>query len=256
MIVRSAVVEGRRIASVEEVRSMSITGVAVKYFLVLLLAVPLFGQQSYVSQYDVYAGYAFLNSPHVSLFENGFAAQAGVRVRRWVSIGFDYSRSTGDLKITPDLLLPSLQESLGGQLRQLAAAGRLPAGYSLVVPAHSVTQTFAFGPQLAYWKMEHATLFLRPVFAGIIHEVATPRPGDPIAAAVVAQLAPGGNKSNNVPFIGFGGGFDILFSKHVGWRTQADLVYDHLFDDLLKDGRFTVRFSTGPCFNFGRNIER
>jgi hypothetical protein len=55
-------------------------------------------------------------------------------------------------------------------------------------------------------------------------------------------------------FVGFGGGFDILFSKHVGWRTQADLVYDHLFNDLLKDARFTVRFSAGPCFNFGKNI--
>jgi hypothetical protein len=37
-------------------------------------------------------------------------------------------------------------------------------------------------------------------------------------------------------FIGFGGGFDIIFSKHFSWRTQADLVYDHLFNDLLKDG--------------------
>jgi hypothetical protein len=37
-------------------------------------------------------------------------------------------------------------------------------------------------------------------------------------------------------------------------RTQADLVYDHLFNDLLKDGRWTVRFSVGPCFNFGKNI--
>jgi hypothetical protein len=31
-------------------------------------------------------------------------------------------------------------------------------------------------------------------------------------------------------------------------------VYDHLFNDVLKDGRWTVRFSIGPCFNFGRNI--
>ena len=61
-------------------------------------------------------------------------------------------------------------------------------------------------------------------------------------------------KTDNAGFIGFGGGFDVLFNKHFGWRTQADLVYDHLFADLLKDGRFTVRFSTGPCFNFGKNI--
>ncbi len=221
-----------------------------------LLAAPAFGQQEYVARFDAFGGYAFLNSPHVSLFENGFATQAGVRVRRWISLGFDYTRVSGDLKITPDLLLPSLQQSLGAQLAQMTAAKLIPAGYSLVVPSNSVTQTFAAGPQLAYRGMAHATLFLRPVFAGIIHEVATPKPGDAIAAAIVKQLAPDGTKSNNVLFFGFGGGFDILFSKHFAWRTQADLVYDHLFDDLLKDGRFTVRFSVGPCFNFGKNVER
>ena len=31
-------------------------------------------------------------------------------------------------------------------------------------------------------------------------------------------------------------------------------VYYYLFSDMLKDGRFTVRFSTGPAFNFGPNI--
>jgi hypothetical protein len=67
-------------------------------------------------------------------------------------------------------------------------------------------------------------------------------------------LSPAGIKTDNVLFYGFGGGFDILFNRSFGWRTQSDLVYDHLFSDLLKDGRFTVRFSTGPCFNFGKNI--
>jgi hypothetical protein len=224
--------------------------------IILLFATPVFCQQDYVARYDVYGGYAFLDSPHVSLFENGFAAQAGVRVRRWVSVGFDYSRASGDLKLTADLLLPSLQQSLAAQLAQLAAAGKLPAGYSLTVPAHSVTQTFAAGPQVAYRGMRHATLFARPLFLGLIHEVATPKPGDAIAAAIVAQLSPTGKKTDNVLFVGFGGGFDIILSKNFGWRTQADLVYDHLFDDLLKDGRFTVRFSTGPCFNFGRNVEK
>lgn len=222
----------------------------------LLLAVPSFAQQDYVARFDVYGGYAFLDSPHVSLFENGFAAQVGVRMRRWVSVGFDYSRAAGDLKLSAEQLVPSLQQSLGAQLAALAAAGRLPPGYTLSVPSRSVTQTFAAGPQLAYRGLKHETLFLRPLFAGIIHEVATPKPADPIATAIVAQLAPTGKKTDNVLFFGFGGGFDVLFSRHLGWRTQADLVYDHLFDDLLKDGRFTVRFSTGLCFNFGKNVER
>ena len=238
-------------------------GTRIRYFsprilvaAMLLLPVPFLGQQRNVPRFDVFGGYAFLNSPHVNLFENGFATQVGFRPRRWLSFGFDYTRASGSLNITPDLLLPSLQQSLGGQLKQMAAAGLIPANYSLKVPSHSVTQTFAVGPQLAYRGMTHSTLFLRPVFMGLIHEVATPRPEDPIATAIVKQLSPEGRKTDNVLFIGFGGGFDILFSKNFGWRTQADLVYDHLFNDLLKDGRFTVRFSSGPCFNFGRNVER
>jgi hypothetical protein len=190
----------------------------------------------------------------VSLLENGFAMQVGYRPATWWSLGFDYSLSRGDLTLVPTLLTPALQQQLGTQLGQLAAAGGIPPGYTLVVPAHSTTQTFAAGPQLAYRHFEHLTLFLRPVFAGGIHEVATPHAGDPIAALVVAQLAPSGKKTDTTGFVGFGGGVDIIVSKHFALRTQMDLVHDHLFGDLLKDGRFTFRFSVGPAFNFGRNI--
>jgi hypothetical protein len=222
----------------------------------LLLASPLCGQQTYVSQFDAYAGYAFLYSPHIGLFENGFATQVGFRPRTWVSVGFDYSISSGDLKLTPNLLPTALQQQLAAQLAALAAQGLIPPGYSLVVPAHSRTQTFAFGPQLAYRHFTHVTLFLRPVFAGAIYERATPNPppGDPIAAAIIKQLVPSGAKTDTTWFVGFGGGFDVLLSRHIAIRTQADLVYDHLFNDLLKDGRFTTRFSIGPAFNFGKNI--
>ena len=227
-------------------------------FAALLLAAPLFGQQTYVTRYDAYVGYAFLDSPKVSLFENGFAMQVGFRPRTWYSFGFDYSYSQGDLKLTPDLLPTAESQQLAATIAGLQALGRLPAGYALVVPAHSTTQTFAVGPQLAYRHYEHLTLFLRPVFAGAIHEYATPQApaGDAFAAGVITQLAPTGHKTDTTWFLGFGGGFDILFSKHVALRTQADLVYDHLFNDLLKDGRMTTRFSIGPAFNFGKNIAR
>jgi hypothetical protein len=233
----------------------------------------MYGQQTFVTRYDAYVGYAFLDSPHVSLSENGVAFQIGFRPKTWYSVGFDYSYSSGDLTLTPNLLLPSLQQQLTPLVTQILTgnvlAGKISptaaAAYSLVVPAHSKTQTFAVGPQLAYRHWEHATLFLRPVFAGAIHENATPMvPTDPVGSLVVPGVLQGfqalnlipasGHKTDTTWFLGFGGGFDILFSKHVGLRTQADLVYDHLFSDLLKDGRFTVRFSIGPCFNFGKNI--
>jgi hypothetical protein len=90
----------------------------------------------------------------------------------------------------------------------------------------------------------------------MIREVATPHPGDPIAALIVSQLAPSGTKKDWAVFYGFGGGADFLFSKHFAVRVQGDFVRDHLFDDLLKNARNTGRFSIGPCFNFGKNIAR
>jgi hypothetical protein len=180
-------------------------------------------------------------------------------------VGFDYNVGAGDLKITPAQLLPTLQSQLQTSIGEAIAlglfpppgSGPLPASYNynaLYVPAHSMTQTFAFGPELVYRHFSKLTLFFRPVYAGGIHETATPQPQDPIVKALVAGLIPTPTKTDTVPFIGFGGGFDILFGKHFAWRTQADLVYDHLFSDLLENGRFTVRFSCGPAFNFGRNI--
>lgn len=221
--------------------------------LILLPAAAALGQQTYVTRYDLFTGYTHLNSPHVGLGENGFHGQFGVRPWKFMSLGFDYSVAQGDLTITPNLLLPALQQSLGAQLAQLAALGKLPAGYQLTVPASSTTQTFAGGPQFAYRHFKQVTLFIRPS-CGIIKETATPKPGDPIAAGVVAQLAPDGKKKDNVIFYGFGGGIDLNFSKHVAVRVQADFVRDHLFNDLLTDARNTVRFSIGPCFNFGKNI--
>ena len=231
-------------------------------FVLVVFAVPVRAQQTDVQRFDAFVGYTFLDSPKVSLFENGFGMQIGVRPRKWFSLGFDYTRTDGGLTLKPSLLLPNLQQTLGADLQQLAAAGLVPPGYTLIVPAHSVTQTFAAGPQLAYRHLTHVTLFFRPIFAGVIHEGATPKPTDQIQSIVVGgfqQLGlvpPSGTKTDNVLFYGFGGGVDILFSKHLGWRTQADLVYDHLFADLLTNGRFTVRFSSGPCFNFGGNIVR
>jgi hypothetical protein len=222
-------------------------------FTLLLVSIPVLGQQKYVSRYNLYAGYTFLDSPHISLFENGVHFQAGVNPRTWLALGIDYSISSGGTTITPNLLTTTWQQQLTALLQQLAAAGQLPAGYTLVVPSNSRTQTFAGGPQFSYRHFAKVTLFVRPAL-GAIYEVATPSPTDAIAKLVVAQLAPSGKKTDWTIFYGFGGGADLNLTKHVGLRIQSDLVYDHLFSDLLQDGRFTVRFSVGPCFNFGKNI--
>jgi hypothetical protein len=57
-------------------------------------------------------------------------------------------------------------------------------------------------------------------------------------------------------FYGIGGGLDIGVTRHLGVRMQTDVVWDHLFDDILRNGRWTIRASIGPSFHFGKNIAR
>ncbi|MGA8028242.1 MAG: hypothetical protein WB992_13955 [Bryobacteraceae bacterium] len=219
----------------------------------LLLPFSAFGQQSYIGRFDAYAGFMYLESPHVSLGEPGFHTQVGVRVKPWYSLGFDYSVGAGDTSLTPGLFTTSLQQQLGTELGQLAALGLIPANYTLSLPIHSRTQTFAAGPQLAFHHWSLVTLYLRPSI-GAIHETAIPHPADPIAAMIVQQLAPSGKKVDWTPFYGVGGGADFNVSTHFAVRAQLDVVHDHLFSDLLKDGRNSIRFSIGPAFQFGRNV--
>jgi len=218
----------------------------------LLSSSAAFGQQTYVSRFNTYIGYTFLDSPHVSLFENGLHYQVGVNPTTWLALGFDYSFSEGNLTLTPNLLTPTLQQELAEELAVIAPGYPLS---SLSVSSHSATQTFAVGPQYEYRHFSKVTLFVRPSF-GAIYERATPHPVGEIPVLIVAQLAPSGYKTDWTPFYGFGGGADWNFSQHVALRVQADLVYDHLFSDLLKDGRLTTRFSIGPTFNFGSNIKK
>jgi len=44
---------------------------------VLLISSSAFAQQSYVGRFDAYAGYMYLDSPHIKLAENGFHTQVG-----------------------------------------------------------------------------------------------------------------------------------------------------------------------------------
>lgn len=210
-------------------------------------------QQEYVGKYDAYIGYAYFNSPKISLVENGYHIQIGTNPKTWMALGFDFSRASGDLTLTPSMLLTSLQQKLGAQLAQMAAAGMIPPNYSLSVKTGSVTETYAAGPQLMIRRWKSFTPFIRPSL-GAIHETATPRPADPIATGIVHQLSPSGEKQDWRPFYGIGWGVDINPSKHVGFRLQADFVHDYLFNDLLNSGRNTIRFSVGPTIHFGKNI--
>jgi hypothetical protein len=218
-----------------------------------LLAAPVLGQENYIGKYNVFAGYAYLNSPALNLAEHGVQFQAGMRPRTWVALGFDYSNARGDATISPGLLPVTLQQSLGAQLAQLVRLGVIPASYQLVVPARSTTQTFALGPQLSMNRIKHISLFIRPSM-GAMREVAVPHPTDAIATQIVKGLTPAGKKTDWTGFYGAGGGVDLRFSKHVMLRVQGDIVWDHLFNDILANGRRTYRFGIGPAFDFGKNV--
>jgi hypothetical protein len=225
--------------------------------LLALTALPALSQQTYVTRFDAYAGFGYLNSPLIGLAENGVHLQGGVRVARWLSLGVDYTRATGDVTLTPNLLVPAEQQVLNAQIAGLIAAKLLPSTYALAVPAHSTTTSITGGPQFSCRHWKPITLFIRPDLGAMLEDAAPhPVAGDSFAAAVAASLAPSGVKHDRVMYYGFGGGIDFNLTNHFALRVQADLVHDHLFDDLLKDSRNTVRFSIGPAFNFGSNIAK
>lgn len=211
-------------------------------------------QQTYISRFDVYTGFTDIESPALGLSEhNGFHAQAGMNARRWLSFGGDYSEASGSELLTTDLLPPATQTRVNGAQAKYIALGLLPANYHLAVPVDAATQTFAFGPQLAFRHFSKVTLFLRPSL-GALRERAVPHPADAFQKVIVAGLAPAGFKRDWTNFNGIGGGADLTLNKHIGLRAQMDFVYNHPFDDILANGRWTFRYSVGPSFHFGRNI--
>jgi hypothetical protein len=212
-------------------------------------------QQDYVGRYDIYNGFAALIAPNVDLTTRGYHFQAGRNQKTWLALGFDYSVTTGHTSLTPNLLPPALQQQLAQQILALIQAGIIPPTYQVFVPVDSNTQTFAAGPNFNYRKFQRVTFFIRPSL-GAVREAATPHPHDQVTAGIAQELVPSGKKIDWTGFYGFGGGYDLNLTKHFGLRMQTDIVYFHVFNDLLKDGRWDFRWSIGPTFHFGGNIQR
>ena len=212
-------------------------------------------QQKYISHYDIYTGFADIDSPALGLNEKGFHAQVGLNARRWLSIGGDYSVAAGSELLTTDLLPPALQAQINAAQAQFIRAGFLPANYRLQLPTDATTHTFAFGPQLVCRHLSRGTLFLRPSL-GALRERAVPHAADAFQKVIVAELAPAGYKTDWTGFYGVGGGGEAAVSRHVALRAQMDFVYNHPFNDILANGRWTFRYSVGPSFHFGANIAK
>ena len=211
--------------------------------------------EQYVGRFVLYAGYMFLDSPAISLFEPGVHIQAGMRWSRHVSLGFDYSRSTGNTSIGLSQATPALQKQIEPILQGAIAAGLVAPDYVAALPFSSTTQTFTMGPEFPWRRFKRFTPYIRPS-AGIINEIAIAHPEDQLTKLAIHLIQPSGREEEWTAFYGFGGGVALNVTKHFSLIVQADLVHDHLFPDLLKNGRNTVRFSVGPGFQFGHNVTR
>ena len=219
--------------------------------LAALLFFPLcaFGQQDYASRFDFFSGFTYFESPQINLAERGYHLQFGVNMRRWYAVGFDYSNVNGTLNLIPSYLPNALQQQLAPLL------GLLGPNYHPAVPTSTTTQTFALGPTLVIRHFKRVGILLHPSL-GAVREFAIPHANDPITQVAVGLFFTGSTKLDWQGFYGVGGGLDIVVTKHFGLRLQSDAVYDHLINDILGNGHWTIRASIGPSFHFGRNISR
>ena len=223
----------------------------------LLLSASAFPQQDYVARYDAFGSYSFLSTPKLNLFERGFNGQFGFNWKRWLAIGGDFSVFTGHSTLYPHMLAPAKQQELAASLAPLVMAGIIPPDYQVYSQYDTTTYTFTAGPQFNYRHFKWVTLFIHPSIGGL-HQTATAKPNlaDPIQVAIVQELlGPSMKKSDLVVFWGIGGGIDWNVSKHVHIRTATDIVHTNLFSGLLNGGENNVRFSVGPTFSFGKNVE-
>jgi hypothetical protein len=223
--------------------------------LIMGMSSRMYAQPEYVGRYDLYAGWADLNSPELGLNQNGFNLQVGMSPKRWYSVGFDYTWGNGSELLTTALLSPALQAQINAAQAGYIALGVLPPTYKLAVATDATTQTFAMGPQLQFRRYSKVALFVRPAL-GALRERVVPSPTDPFSTVIVHNLAPAGFKRDWTGFYGLGGGGDLLLTRHMALRIQFDAVHVHPFNDLLDHGRWTFRTSVGPSFHFGPNVPR
>jgi len=201
--------------------------------------------ENYISRYEIFAAPSYLTTPKLNLVQRGFNADCVINVKRWLSVGVDYSNLSGHTDVVPQELTPALQQLL---------ASSVPPGTLIAVPYKSAAQTFGAGPQFNFRRLRRATFFVRPAGGGL-HESITLNPDNPLTRALVAQIVPSHKKSDLTLFYGVGGGVDLNLSKHIGMRFAADFVHYKLFSDLLATGQNGVRLSVAPIFRFGGSLK-
>jgi hypothetical protein len=205
---------------------------------------PSLAQNTDINRYTLFTGFDYMISPARNLTERGFETDFGVTAKPWLGLGVDFGflSGAGTITGTETVYAPAVNGLLGPR-----AAG------SIHVPFNSTTYTFAAGPQFYIRRWEKITFLIRPGFGGM-HERA-----DIMFPANLGLLfqglgvpAPAMHQSDTRLFFGMGAGFDLNFSRTVGFRFAGDWVNTHLFSDLLVPRQNYVRFSVGPTFRWGQ----
>lgn len=222
--------------------------IVVVVLLILMLSAIGYSQQAYVGRFDGFGSYSYFTAPSLNLTARGFNGQAGVNLRRWLAMGFDFSVWDGHTSLVPSMLNTSVQSQL---------AATLPPSIltNLTIPYSARIYEYAAGPQINYRRFKWATFFIHPDL-GAIHVDVTANPTTPLQQMLVNNLLPGGKSSDTVVFYGVGGGIEWNVTKHMSIRTAADLVRLNMFESMLNGARNNVRFSVGPAIHFGGNVEK
>ncbi|HVN05204.1 MAG TPA: hypothetical protein VMT86_12345 [Bryobacteraceae bacterium] len=212
-------------------------------------------EQQYVGKFVLYAGYLNLYTPEIGLVQPGVHIQAGMRWSRHISLGFDYSRGTGDTNVGLSQSTTAIQKEFAPILQSFISGGLLPANYVAALPFTSTTQTFTMGPEFPWRRFRWVTPYIRPS-CGMFYDSAVAHPRDHLSNIVVNAIAPSGKEQMWTAFYGFGGGLAFNVSRHFSLIVQGDFVHENIFPDLLGHTPNTFRISIGPGFQFGHNVTK
>jgi hypothetical protein len=221
-------------------------------FAIMLFIVPTsiaaFSQQTDVTQFAILGAYSYFSTPSLNSAQRGFDGELGINVRSWLTLGGDFSYSSGHSSLVPSELSLTVQAELAPIIPHL------PPGFMLAVPYDSATYTYEVGPQFNYRRLKKVTFFARPAL-GALHAKFATKPDNPLLQEIVAGLVgPALGKSDTTVFYGFGGGISWELTPHFGIGITSDFIHYHFFSDLLDGGRNSVRFAVGTKVGFGKNI--
>jgi hypothetical protein len=205
-------------------------------------------------RYGIYLGLPTSVTPSEVLHQSGIEVQAGIQTRGWCTVGADFTRLTGAGSIAIGQIPKALRTPLQAEITGLEAAALLPPDYRFKIDGAASSMLFSFGPQFNTRAHRGVALLAHPDI-GALREEIKPHPGDAFSRAVTQSFMPAGRKVDWTPFYGGGGGVDLQLSRHITFKSMIDVVYSHAFNDLLADGTWTYRFSSGVTFQFGSRRE-